>query len=406
MQDKFHVLIIGGGVAGPALALFLRKAGLSASVYEAYGNSSENVGGGLGFGPNGMNVLAALGLAEALKARSSLARENRIYDGHGRRLAAWSNGGTAYGEPALNCMRADLYAVLAEAMARQNIPLACGKRLTGVVQTADAVVAHFSDGSSARGDILIGADGIHSATRRAVMPEAPQPGFVGIVGIGGAVARNKVPQVTPEDVENFSFVYGGKGFFGYCGGSTGEAMWWANLAREQPFSADELKTMSSDALKGEMLARYGGYYQPIPALIAATDKIVALNVFDIQSLPCWHAGRVLLIGDAAHAVSPNAGQGASMALEDAMLLAKLLRDCGDYAAAFTRFEAERKPRVERIVAEGRRRGADKTEPGPLQAKIRNLMMRFLVPLFATRIQDWMYRYRIDWEDRRDVREAA
>jgi len=113
-------------------------------------------------------------------------------------------------------------------------------------------------------------------------------------------------------------------------------------------------------LRKQLADRYGRYYQPIPSLIARTRDIIALNVFDIQSLPRWHKGRVVLIGDAAHAVSPNSGQGASLALEDAMYLAKLLRDCGpDYAEAFACFERDRKPRVERIVAAGRRAASDK-----------------------------------------------
>jgi 2-polyprenyl-6-methoxyphenol hydroxylase-like FAD-dependent oxidoreductase len=104
----------------------------------------------------------------------------------------------------------------------------------------------------------------------------------------------------------------------------------------------------------------------------------------------------VLIGDAAHAVSPNAGQGASMALEDAMYLARLLRDGDDYEEVFARFEQDRKPRVERIVAEGRRRGTDKQIVGPVQARIRELMIAVFVNLFGPRGDDWLHSYRVDW----------
>ena len=176
------------------------------------------------------------------------------------------------------------------------------------------------------------------------MPDAPHPEFVGISGIGGKIALSAVPCLSSRDAQSFNFTFGPASFFGYCGGSVGEEMWWTNLLREKPYSAEELKSLSSQVLREQLLARFGGYYEPIPTLIARTPEIIALNVFDIRSLPRWHEGRVLLIGDAAHAVSPNAGQGATLALEDAMYLAKVLRDCGsDYVEAFACFERDRKP---------------------------------------------------------------
>jgi 2-polyprenyl-6-methoxyphenol hydroxylase-like FAD-dependent oxidoreductase len=192
-------------------------------------------------------------------------------------------------------------------------------------------------------------------------------------------------------------VFGAQGFFGYCGGGTAEEMWWSNLPRELPYSEEELKALTADVLRTQMLQRYSGYSEPVPSLITKSADIMALNIFDIQSLPRWHKGRVMLIGDAAHAVSPNAGQGASLALEDAMYLAKLLRDCPDYATAFDRFEQDRKPRVERIVAAGRRAASDKAVVSPLKARIRNVLIGLMLRLFGIPGQDRAYRYRIQWE---------
>ena len=220
-----------------------------------------------------------------------------------------------------------------------------------------------------------------------------------IVGIGGAVRREVVPIVSETDAENFNFVFGPNGFFGYCGGSAGEEMWWSNLPREQPYSEDELRSFSSDVLKWRLLKRYENYSEPIPTLIKCTAKVMAINIFDVQSLPRWHNDRVIVIGDAAHAVSPNAGQGASLALEDAMYLAKMLRDSNcDYSTAFERFQRGRKLRAERIVAEGRRRGSDKAILTPFQSKLRNLAMRILLPRFGPKNQHWMYSYRVKWQD--------
>jgi 2-polyprenyl-6-methoxyphenol hydroxylase-like FAD-dependent oxidoreductase len=397
-RGGFQVVIIGGGIAGQALALFLDKAGLASTVYEAYGDS-HGVGGGLGLAPNGMNVIAALGLADKLKARGSLALESYFRDERGRLLARHDNGGDRYGQPLMSMMRSDVHAVLAEEISARQIPVHHGKRLDWIEQGTDGVTAHFADGTQAQGDLLIGADGVHSRTRQQVMPDAPQPEFVGITGIGGAIALSDMPEFSPHDAQSFTFTFGPDGFFGHCGGSAGEAMWWSNLPRDMPYTAEELKSLSPDVLRRQLQQRYAGYYEPIPSLIARTKNIIALNVFDIQSLPSWHRGRVMLIGDAAHAVSPNAGQGASLALEDAMMLAKLLRDCGTVdAAAFQRFERDRTPRVERIVAAGRRYASDKTIVSPFRSKIRNLMIGAMFRLFGIPGQDWAFRYRIDWDD--------
>jgi 2-polyprenyl-6-methoxyphenol hydroxylase-like FAD-dependent oxidoreductase len=149
-----------------------------------------------------------------------------------------------------------------------------------------------------------------------------------------------------------------------------------------------------------MLSIYGAYHEPIPRLIAQTGPPLKLNTYDIQRLPVWHKGRVVLSGDAAHAVSPSAGQGASMALEDAMYLAKVLREAqGNHEGAFERFERDRKPRVERIVAEGRRRSSDKKSVSPFKSALRNAMLAVFFNLFGERSQDWLYRYRIGWEAR-------
>jgi 2-polyprenyl-6-methoxyphenol hydroxylase-like FAD-dependent oxidoreductase len=147
-----------------------------------------------------------------------------------------------------------------------------------------------------------------------------------------------------------------------------------------------------------MLERYTSYYQPVPDLIARTSNIIAHNIFDVRSLPRWHDGRVILIADAAHAVSPNVVQGASLALEDAMHLAKLLRDCeGDYRIAFERFEPARKPRVERIVAAGCRAASDKAIVTPPQSKIRNWLIGLTLRLVGIPGQDTAFRYRVQWE---------
>lgn len=395
---SLHVLIIGGGVAGLALALFLKKAGITCTIYEAYAYKGE-AGSGLNIAPNGMNVLAALGLADELAARGAITLEHCFRSENGKVLARIPYGDiNKYGQPGVSMSRATLYEVLTNEINKSGIEIKYNKRLLSINEYSIGVKANFEDGDSDSGDILIGADGIRSITRSHILPQGPEPSFVGVVGVGGFVKLEKVPELTQQDLSSLNYTFGAKGFFGYCAADQGYAMWWSNLHANQPMSEAALRDTSMDKLQQEMLAIYKDFHGPAAALITHTERPLRQNISDIQSLPTWHKGRVLLIGDAAHAVSPNAGQGASMALEDAMYLAKLLRDGkDDYVKVFTQFESDRKGRVEKIVAEGRKRGVGKQEVSPLQARIRNMMMSIFLKLFGIKGIDWVYRYKIDWE---------
>lgn len=392
-----QVLIIGGGIGGNALGLFLKKAGISSTIFEGY-PYKQAVGGGLGLAPNGMNVLHALGLAEMAKSRATVALENVFLNQQGKLLARFKNGTVeAFGQPGICILRSTLYDILTEAAKKQGIDIRYQKKLKTITYAADKVIAHFEDGTSAEGDLLIGADGVHSQTRRLILPDAPKPQYVGIIGVGGVTPATAVPNMTRREKEAFTFTYGASGFFGYGCGENGDVLWWSNLVRERELTRDEILNVSVEDIQREMMAIFKGYHEPIETLIRNTHSPIKMNVSDIQTLPTWHNGRVVLLGDAAHAVSPNSGQGASMALEDAMLLAKLLHHSADYARVFSRYEQERKPRVEKIVAEGRRLAGDKKVVTPFQQKIRELMMTVFINLFGTRGQKWLYGYKVAWE---------
>lgn len=396
------IIIIGGGIGGNAMALFLHKAGIPCIIYEAYAYK-EGVGGGLAIAPNGMNVLAALGLAEKVKARGTLGLENIFYNQTGQILARYPNGTVAeYGQNAVSLMRSALYDVLCEEVNSKGISTHYCKRLVSITQTSSTVIAHFDDGTQDEGDLLVGADGVRSQTRRLILPDGPTPEYIKIIGTGGVVPASAVSMMSPRDKQNFHFTFGAKGFFGYCGAENGDLMWWANLGSEKEYTREEISKVSIEALQQELMPIFHDYHVPIKTIIEHMQAPIKMNVYDIQSLPTWHQGRVVLLGDAAHAVSPNSGQGASMAMEDAMTLAKLLRDSANYQHVFEQFEEQRKPRVERIVAEGRRRGSDKKVTSAFQQTLREIMMRIFVNLFAHKGQDWMYAYKIDWNEQERV----
>jgi 2-polyprenyl-6-methoxyphenol hydroxylase-like FAD-dependent oxidoreductase len=391
-SKPFRVLIIGGGVAGPALALFLKRAGVSSSVFEAY-PFREGVGGGLGLAPNGMKVLQSLGVAEEVKRQGTVIRRFAFNNGSGRKLTSYELNHDRYGEPMVALDRATLFELLAVEMSRKGIDVHYGKRLTHVQEMPSSIVAHFEDGNSVEGDLIIGADGVRSTVRNYVVPQS-EAEYTGLVGVGGFTSLSSLPSLASQMLDTMTFTFGKNGFVGYSGCHQGTMMWWSNLFREREYSGEELSQLNPSAIVDEMLARFGEYADPIPSLIQHSTNLLRVNVYDILSLPNWHRGRTLLIGDAAHTVSPNAGQGASMALEDAIYLAKLLRNSQD-PLVFRSFELARKERAERIVAEGRRRGKDKAVVGPIEQTIREWMIR-TIGFFGKNADDWIHRYTINW----------
>jgi 2-polyprenyl-6-methoxyphenol hydroxylase-like FAD-dependent oxidoreductase len=350
---------------------------------------------------DGMNVLAELGFTETLTSRATIARESVFVNEQGKLLGRLPYGNPQrYGQPAVSMSRALLFGLLAEELRREEIPIHYEKRVTNVMDSGTAVTISFNDGGSAQGDLLIGADGVRSAVRSYLLPTGPHPAYTGIIGIGGFTPLAALPAIPRADVEALTYTFGSHGFFGYGGADTGSMMWWSNLWRKHEFSHEELANLDQRAIQDELLQRYHGYHEPIASLVTHTASVLRMNVYDILSLPTWHRGRVTLMGDAAHAVSPNAGQGASMALEDAMCLAMLLRDCGgDYARAFAELERWRKNRVEKIVAEGRRRGGDKEEVSRFQSRMRNAMMRFFLGRASEKSDDWLFSYRLNWSEK-------
>jgi 2-polyprenyl-6-methoxyphenol hydroxylase-like FAD-dependent oxidoreductase len=266
------------------------------------------------------------------------------------------------------------------------------KRLIKVEDRGEQpVVAYFADGTTAEGDFLIGADGVHSVARRQVVPDGPTPFDTGLIGFGGFAPRAVLDGMSPG--RRVETTFGRSGFFGYgyCSPDPGDGVMWWSTQPAHGMDAAAFRALDQAALKQHLADFHRGWRDPIPQILEAAENIVVTDTLDVATLPTWSRKRSLLIGDAAHATSPHAGQGASLALEDAMRLARLMQGGQELSLTFQNFEAERRPRAEKIVAIARRNGNKKREFTATGAFIRDQMVRWLLPLGA-RGMDFMYAY--------------
>jgi 2-polyprenyl-6-methoxyphenol hydroxylase-like FAD-dependent oxidoreductase len=292
---------------------------------------------------------------------------------------------TAKAGVAINVARSIVHRVLREEADRRGIVVRYEKRLKDIGIAGREVVATFEDGSTEVGDFLVGADGVHSRVRARMLPEAAAPRDTGMVSIGGFCARDVTPPSDPRDGTRLTFMVGPKHQFGYSQMNDGRWGWWCHAHAEDAAERTALLTMPGEELRDRMLERYRGWSEPVARLIRATEAWLRTPIQDVPTLPTWHRGPVVLIGDAAHAMSPAGGQGASLALEDAMLFAKLAADRSrPIEDAMARFEALRRPRAEAMVAQGYENDRRTLkELGPVGVWTRDQLM---MPLFARFIE--------------------
>ncbi|AJT69242.1 hypothetical protein T261_7645 [Streptomyces lydicus] len=336
-------LVVGGGVAGPVAALALRKAGITATVYEAYPTAADGVGAWLGLAPNGLAGLAVVGADAAVRAVGQPVPGMVMADGAGNRLAGF--GGFPELPATLAMPRDRLFRALTDHAVAEGVRFVYDKRLVAAEETADGVTAHFADGTSAAGDILIGADGIRSTVRTVIDPQAPAPEYGGVLSFGGYAAADSGFDVEPGAMY-FAF---GRAFMGYWRGPD-RLIWFAGLPADTPPSpADVARTPATEWL-ARLRELYAGHV-PGEQLLRHTspdDLMVVGRMERMPSVPHWHRGRMVLVGDAVHAPSSSSGQGASLAIESAVELARCLRDLPTPGEAFAAYERLRRPRVEAI----------------------------------------------------------
>ncbi|HEU4424959.1 MAG TPA: FAD-dependent monooxygenase [Pilimelia sp.] len=387
-----EALVIGAGIAGPTAAMALQKVGVEATIYEAYGTTAHGVGGTIGLSTNGLDGLRALGAHEAVRSAGFPTSEVVTWIGRGRRVGSYDRGSALPdGTVSLTVRRTDLYAVLRTEALRRGIRIEHGKRLVGVEQCRDAVLARFADGDEAVGGILIGADGMRSRTRQLVDPNAPPPCYAGLVATGGCAATDLAP--TPNALH---LVFGRRAFFGYTVCDDGTAWWFANLRIAREPTPEALSAVSQREWRGRLLAAFAGDVPVAAHVVRATRHDLEFGPMHCMDPPArWHRSRMALIGDAAHVSSPTSAQGAALAIEDALVLARCVRDRDEPAAAFATFQRLRQRRVQRVVDAARRVNRRKAA-GPLTRGIRHALMRVSARTARPDVDAWLYDHRIDF----------
>ncbi|KFG05942.1 FAD-dependent oxidoreductase [Streptomyces scabiei] len=388
-------LIIGGGIGGLTTALALRRAGIEPLVHEAYDRPDDYVGLFLNTASNGLDAFRAIGVDLTRHVDGVPIPRMVLSSGAGRRLGEVANGTRLPDGSVSVCVRrGELQRALRAQVREAGIPLTHGKRLDTYRTLPTGVVARFTDGTEAAGDLLVGADGIHSRTRALLDPDAPAPRFTGLLSVGGYSEGTGLAPTTGIQ----HLVFGKRAFFGYLVRESGETYWFANLHRPDEPDRRDLAAMTADQWRRRLT---GVFADDTPVIGQILDHLVgevgAYPVYDIPTSPVWHRGPAALIGDAVHATSPSAGQGASMAVEDAVVLAQCLRDAPDTTTAFTTYERLRRPRVEKVVAYSRTLSDSKTA-GPVARVLRDLMMPLALRYFANpEAHAWMYDHHIDWD---------
>ena len=382
-------LIVGGGVAGPVTAIALQKAGIDATVYEAYDRGAEGVGAFVTLAVNGIAALGTLDLQHLVRDKGFATSRMSIGLGGRRPVAEFGFGAPLPdGTGTMTIERADLYGALRDEAVRSGIAVEYGKRLVSATPDAHGVTAHFADGSTARADLLVGADGLRSAVRTIIDPDAPAPRYVPLLNVGG-YAKGLRLAVEPGHMH---MVFGRELFYAYVAHPNGDVWWFANPRQPRELSRAELAAVDWRTRLLELFAREDGLAGD---LVNASEAFFSgWNTYDFPKVPIWHRDRMVIIGDAAHATSPASGQGASMALEDAVTLAKCLRDSADVHSAFTRYESLRRSRVERVVAQGKRNGDGKSL-GPVARHLLPLFLKLFKP--SEKSMNWLYGHRIDWK---------
>lgn len=372
MASDDKVLIIGAGIGGLTLARALTRAGIPCELFER-SPELRAVGAGITIQTAAMLALRTLGLDEAVAAAGEELRLVALLTDAGKTLTRTSVTflKEELGASTVALHRGRLQEVLLASV--EGVPLHLGAALTTYESDATSVTATFANGTSVRGRLLVGADGLHSAVRRQLLGDTPlrYAGYTswrGIAATDAAFPRHEAAEL-----------WGRGARFGCAGLGHGETYWFGVL---------DAPPGGTDAQPLEAVKRhFAGFGGPAPALLAATapERVLRTDIHDRAPVARWSAGRVVLLGDAAHPTTPNLGQGGCMAIEDAVVLAHALGRAPSFVEAFAAYEAARVARTNATVDASNRFGRIAQLRNPVGVWARNVALR-LTPTNTMRRQ--------------------
>jgi salicylate hydroxylase len=382
------VAVVGAGLGGLNAAIALRQRGFDVTVYEQ-SNVLGEIGAGIQLSPNAMRVLMALGLDRAFEAIAFEPERHVVRNWKsGSIVSATQMRGVfrpQYGAGYFGAHRADLHAVLQNALPPECIRL--NARCVGLQEMADRVVLRFADGSTAETDVVVGADGLHSAVRTSLYGQ-DKPEFTGHICWRGLVPASALPQGLIEP--DMTAWFGPNGTVVYYYVRRGALVNW--IAHFESDWRDESWRVESDWR--EAAQAYAGWHPTLAELFSRTERCYKWALYDREPLPRWSQGRVTLLGDSAHPMLPYLAQGAAQAIEDGYVLAEALaHHRGDAAEALQVYEAARLPRTARIQRHARERGKINNTTSVFQRFKRDLgyrLKRLIKPNEHTYKIEWIY----------------
>jgi 2-polyprenyl-6-methoxyphenol hydroxylase-like FAD-dependent oxidoreductase len=360
-------VILGGGIGGLTMAIALQNKGLPVTVYES-APSFKPLGAGLGLAANAVKAYQAIGISEKVVEAGKKIKFAFVKGPNGKVISQTDIDAMTRSFGVLNSFtihRADLHDVLIGLVKPGTVQT--GKVVVGVLQDNDKVTVSFSDGTSVQADYLIAADGVHSIVRQTLLPGS-SPRYAGYTcwrGVTNGFPEGMNPDETSE-------TWGPGRRFGIVPLTHNRVYWFATL------NAPPNDPAMRRAKRKELLEIYSGFHFPIPQLLDMTgdDQIIWNDIIDLKPITRFAFGRIVLIGDAAHATTPNLGQGACMAIEDAATLANALTSY-EPEVAFRRFESFRIRRTTQIVRQSWNFGKIAQLENPLLSKLRNTAFQWL-----------------------------
>jgi salicylate hydroxylase len=344
-----RVAVVGGGIGGLVLGLALRERGIAFDLYEQADELRE-VGAAVALSANGTRELRRLGVGELVESVSVVPSALVIRRGDTGRVIAdhpMGRDGTyeaAFGAPYYGLHRVALLQALAERFGTEGLHLS--RRCVGVEERPSGAELHFADGSSAAADLVVGADGVHSVIRPHVAGPV-RATFSGTVGYRGLVPVEEIPSL-PDPTPLQFWAGAGRHLLHYAidGGRT---INFLAVVRVPEWTKD---TWMEECPVSDAVDDFAGWHPAVTEMVGAPDAGARWALHDLEPLERWHTDRVVLMGDAAHAMVPHQGQGAGQTIEDAVALAECL--AGDPASALPRFAEQRRKRTAAVQKLSRR----------------------------------------------------